>query len=51
MDSLAKTMNVNPGKLYNKGVLIPPLEMVDNILNVTSVENTSIINESVKTHF
>ena len=45
MDSLAKTMNVNTGKLYNyKGVHIPPLEMVDNILTVTSVENTAIIN-------
>ena len=38
MDSLAKKMNKVPEKLYNyKGVLIPPLEMVDDILTVTDV--------------
>ena len=41
MDSLPKEQYTNPESLYNyKGVSIPPLEMIDDILTVTSVENT-----------
>ena len=48
MDSLAKKMNKVPEKLYNyKGVLIPPLKMVDDILTVTDVENTLSVNQDV----
>ena len=41
MDKLSKDVYKEPEDLYKyKGVSIPPLEMVDDILTVTSVENT-----------
>jgi hypothetical protein len=50
MDSLAKQMSKAPDKLFHyKGVPIPPLEMVDDIITVTNVENTQRINEEVNT--
>ena len=50
MDNLSKEAYRNPDELYKyKGVSIPPLEMVDNILTVTNVENTLIMNERVNT--
>ena len=50
MDGLAKQMSQAPDKLFNyKRVPIPPLEMVDDIITVTNVENTQSINEEVNT--
>ena len=50
MDSLAKKMCESPERLYKyKGVSIPPLEMVDNILTVSSVENTLAMNQDINT--
>ena len=50
MDNLSKEAYRNPDELYKyKGVSIPPLEMVDDILTVTNVENTLNMNERVNT--
>ena len=50
MDKLAKKANEIPEMLYKyKGVPIPPLEMVDDILTVTDVTNTLHMNKEVNT--
>ena len=50
MDNLSKEAYKTPEELYiYKGVPIPPLEMVDNILTVTNVENTLNMNNRVNT--
>ena len=39
MDGLAKKSYDQPQQMYNyKGILIPPLEMVDDVLTVTKTE-------------
>ena len=41
IDKLGKKCNETPEKMYHcKGVPIPPLGMVDDIISVTNVENT-----------
>ena len=50
MDQLSKLSYRNPEELFKyKGVPIPPLEMVDDILTVTSVEKTLKTNHLVNT--
>ena len=50
MDNLSKEAYKTPEGLYMyKGVPIPPLEMVDDILTVTNVENTLNMNKRVNT--
>ena len=50
MDNLGKEAYSQPDILYNyKGVEIPPLGMVDDIISVTSVENTAKVNQLVNT--
>ena len=48
MDKLSKDSYTKPLELYSyKGVPVPPLEMVDDILTVTNVENTLNMNKKV----
>ena len=50
MDQLPKLAYKNPEDLYMyKGVSIPPLEMVDDILTVTNVEKSLKMNQLVNT--
>ena len=50
MDNLGKEAYSQPNILYKyKGVEIPPLDMVDAIISVSSVENTAKINEVINT--
>ena len=50
MDKLGKEAYENPEILYHyKGVPIPPLGMVDDVVAVSSVENTKKINSLVNT--
>ena len=51
MDKLVKLVNKDENLLfyYKNSVPIQPLEMVDDILTVTNVENTLIMNERVNT--
>ena len=50
MDQLSKLSYRNPEELFKyKGVPIPPLEMVDNILTVTNVGKTLTTNKLVNT--
>ena len=50
MDNLSKEAYKTPEELYiYKGVPIPPLEMVDDILTVTNVKNTLNMNKRVNT--
>ena len=48
MDKLGKQVYAMPELLYNyKGVQVPPLGMVDDIITVTNVENTQTMNKLV----
>ena len=50
MDNLGKEAYSQPNILYKyKGVEIPPLGMVDDIISVSSVENTGKMNELINT--
>ena len=50
MDNLGKEAYSQPNILCKyKGVEIPPLDMVDVIISVSSVENTAKINEVINT--
>ena len=50
MDKLGKLANSMPDILYKyHGIPIPPLCMVDDILTVSNVENTSEMNSSINT--
>ena len=50
IDTLGKKCYEEPEKLYHyKGIPIPPLGMVDDILSVTNVEQTKIMNETINT--
>ena len=50
MDKLGKLCYTMPDSLYKyKGVSGPPLGMVDDILSVSSVENTAKLNECINT--
>ena len=50
MDKLGKQAYASPENLYKyKGVPIPPLGMVDDIVSVSSVENTEKINSLINT--
>ena len=50
MDNLGKLAYSRPDILYKyKGIDIPPLGMVDDIITVSSVENTAKVNELVNT--
>ena len=50
MDKLGKQMYSIPELLYNyKGTKIPPLGMVDDIISVTSVEQTEAVNNTINT--
>ena len=50
MDNLGKLSYDKPEMLYQyKGVPIPPLGMVDDILSVSTVENTSKVNSLINT--
>ena len=46
MDGLFKESYGEPQHLYNyKGVQIPPLEIMDDVLTVTNSENTKFVRE------
>ena len=48
MDGMAKESYDQPQHMYiYKGVLIPPLEMVDVVLTVTKTRNTEVVNNGV----
>ena len=50
MDNLGKLAYKEPEKLYNyKGVAVPPLGMVDDVISVTTVENTLEMNLLINT--
>ena len=50
IDNLGKQCYENPENLYiYKGVSIPPLGMVDDVICVTSVEQTQNMNELINT--
>ena len=50
MDKLEKLMHSIPEMMYqDKGVPIPPLGMIDDVMTVTSVEQTSNMNKIVNT--
>ena len=46
MDGMAKESYDQPQHMY-KGVLIPPLDMVDGVLTVTKTENAEVVNDVV----
>ena len=50
MDKLGKLAYQDPSSLYKyKGVPVPPLGMVDDIINVSTVENTEKMNTLINT--